>query len=289
MNVRLPEDDKVKYSTKDKIIYISAIILCVISLTIVIFIELSGTVGDINIINVEEKKLSTKSEEETAILKSEFENKFTNNIEKKLSTANVKKVDEAKEIIYTNVQKQETKENSYNVKVNIPYINIESEEIKKYNEEINTLFESKLKTILENQNSNTIYSVEYVASLNEDNIMSLMIKSTLKEGANAQRVIIKTYNYDMQNGKVIKLEEVLNKNNVKVEEAQKKVKESIEEAQKRVEDLKAIGYNIFSRDYNSGDYEISNTEEFYYTSNTLYIIYAYGNSSYTSELDVVVL
>lgn len=55
---------------------------------------------------------------------------------------------------------------------------------------------------------NVIFTVEYVANV-QDDILSLMIKSNLKEGSNAQRIIIQTYNYDLRNNKEISLERVL--------------------------------------------------------------------------------
>lgn len=50
--------------------------------------------------------------------------------------------------------------------------------------------------------------MEYVANV-QDDILSLMIRSNLKEGVSAQRIIIQTYNYDLRNNKEINLEEVL--------------------------------------------------------------------------------
>ena len=72
-------------------------------------------------------------------------------------------------------------------------------------------------------------------------------------------------------------------------EIQEKIKSEISVEQKKVEDLKQLGYNIYSRDITSNMYHIENSQEFYLTSDTLYIIYAYGNETFTSEVDLIVI
>ena len=142
--------------------------------------------------------------------------------------------------------------------------------------------------MLESENKNVIYTVEYVANI-QDDILSVMIRSNLKEGSSAQRVIIQTYNYDLRNNKEIDLEEVLRIENVDKSETQQKIKSEIEIEQNKVEDLKELGYNIYNRDIKNDMYRIENTEQFYLTNNTLYIVYAYGNETFTSEMDLIVI
>ena len=123
----------------------------------------------------------------------------------------------------------------------------------------------------------------------QNDILSLMIRSQLKEGASAQRVIIETFNYDLRNNKEISLEEVLRIENIESFTVQQKIRNKIEKEQKKVEDLKNIGYSIYSRDTTSEKYQIENAKVFYVTKDTLYIIYAYGNENFTSEMDLVIL
>lgn len=289
MNVTLPE--KTKYSKRDKIIYGVSISIALISLIAVIYIEITHGIGLIDIIDstvVEEKKQGSKNNEEVQILKSEFDNKFNNTIEKNSVSANIKKIDTTKDIIYTKFEKIESKAGSYDVNVSIPYININSKIINKYNTNISKAFEERLNEILNTEGKNEIYSVQYVSSIN-GNILSLMIKSNLKEGENAQRTIIQTYNYDIENDKELTLNDVINSIGLSREKVQNEIKKRIEEEQKKVQDLRNLGYNIYSRNYDSGEYSIENSKEYYCTSNTLYIVYAYGNKTYTSETDVVVL
>ena len=71
--------------------------------------------------------------------------------------------------------------------------------------------------------------------------------------------------------------------------AQNKINAEIETQQKRVKELKGLGYNIFSRDTENEIYNIENVEEYYVTNNTLYILFAYGNSANTSEKDIIII
>ena len=116
-----------------------------------------------------------------------------------------------------------------------------------------------------------------------------MIRSNLKEGTSAQRVIVETYNYDLRNNKEISLEEVLDIEYVDKNLVQEKIDNKISTEQRQVEDLKALGYNIYSRDISSDEYKIENSKIFYLTDNVLYIIYPYGNENYTSEMDLVII
>ena len=85
-----------------------------------------------------------------------------------------KKKEADKPLVYTRTQKKESKLNSYDVEVNIPYINIDNPKVEEYNKEIES-FEAKTNDILNSENRNTIYTVEYVANV-QDDILSLMIR-----------------------------------------------------------------------------------------------------------------
>ena len=93
----------------------------------------------------------------------------------------------------------------------------------------------------------------------------------------------------MRNNKEINLEEVLKIKNIDKSELQSKITDSIKTEQKKVEDLEKLGYNVYSRDVSNDIYKIENSKEFYLTNDTLYIIYAYGNDNFTSEIDLIVI
>ena len=287
MNVTLPEKNKIK--KKQLILYIVIMIVCIVSIIIAFYVQFYTRIDIGKMIGLSsDVSIGNKTEEEEEILKSEFNNIFNNNIGNDDGRNNSKKKKEEKQLVYTEYEKKETKLNSYDLEVHIPYINIQGEIKDKYNKEIHDIFVQMTEKVLKSQNNNVIYTVEYVANLEED-ILSLMIKSNLKEGSKAQKVIIQTYNYDLRNNKEISLEEVLKIKQISTEEVQAKIKEEISIEQKKAQDLKSLGYNIYSRDVNSDIYNIEKTTEFYLTKDAIYIIYAYGNQTNTSEMDLIIL
>ena len=133
-----------------------------------------------------------------------------------------------------------------------------------------------------------IYTVKYQANI-ENDILSLIVYCDLKQETSAQRVIVRTFNFNLKDEKKINLEEVIEVFNLETNEVQDKVKQDIKEAQKKSDDLKALGYNVFSRDLDSKIYNVKNIEEFFIYSNNIYIIFAYGNNKLTSEKDIVII
>lgn len=286
MNVVLPEKNKIK--KKQLILYISIMIVCIICVILAFYVQFYARIDIAKLIGMaKEEALGQKTEEQSDVLENEFENIFTNTLTNTEAQGENKKKDTSKDLVYTDIQKKESKLNSYDVEVYIPKINIDSPIVDEYNEDIDT-FVQKTSEVLESENENIIYTVEYVANV-QDDILSLMIRSNLKEGTSAQRVIVETYNYDLRNNKEISLEEVLGIEYVDKNLVQDKINDKIATEQRQVEDLKALGYNIYSRDISSDEYKIENSKIFYLTDNVLYIIYPYGNENYTSEMDLVVI
>ena len=64
--------------------------------------------------------------------------------------------------------------------------------------------------MLTNVDEYTIYNLDYIAYTNE-NILSLAIMGTIKEGDNPQRIIVQTYNYDLETEKDVTVKEILDK------------------------------------------------------------------------------
>ena len=160
--------------------------------------------------------------------------------------------------------------------------------MEKYNQEIEKVFADMARTVLQSENNNAVYDVQYVANV-QDDILSLMIKSNFKEGNKPQKVIVQTYNYDLRNNKEITLGEILKIERLDENTVQSKIKSEVQTEQKKAQDLKSLGYNIYSRDVNSDIYSIEKSTEFYFADDVLYIIYAYGNEAATSEMDIVIL
>ena len=286
MNVTLPNKNRIK--KKQLALYISIIVVCVISIIIAFYVQFYARIDIGSLVGiVKETEFGKKTEEEEEVLKSDFNQIFNNQIEDDGQNDN-KKLESDKSIVYTKYEKKESKLNSYDLEIRIPYINIKNEIIEQYNKEIEDIFVKIATNVLQSENRNIVYTVEYAANV-QDDILSLVIKSNLKEGLNAQKVIIQTYNYDLRNNKEITLEETLKIANLDKQVVQDKINSEITAEQKKVEDLKKLGYNIYSRDISSDIYTIEKSTEFYVTDKVIYIIYAYGNETNTSEMDLVIL
>lgn len=281
MNVVLPEKEKIKKRTIA--IYSIAAIACVLAIAVVVGIQILGndTIDSMFKIN----KIINKTEQEEAQLKANFsnlyDNKFYNN-----NNVNVTKIDENKDIVYTNYEKIETK-NNYEINVVLPYINIKNSKIQKWNEEIANTFE-KTKRILESEDITTIYSTKYTANI-ENNILSVMIYADLKENTSSQRVLIQTYNFNLETNKELTLQDVLKIYGLDSKQVQNKIDDDIKKENKKAQELIDLGYNVFTRDLQDDMYKIENSTEFFVKNKNLYIIYAYGNDSNTSEYDIIVI
>lgn len=221
----------------------------------------------------EVKKQDTKSLEEN------FMNLFQNDIS-----------DDMKDKIYISKDIENEELGKFRIDVNIPMLRIQGTECRKINSEITNTFVTKILSIFQTKNiPYTIYNVDFFTAIN-DNILTLVIKSTLKEGKNAQRVIIKTYNYDLVQEKQLTLSEILEKRGLDEKDVEDKISKKIEEEILKAENIQAEGYSIYKRTINDTMYKIENTTEFMLDkNNNLYIIYPYGNMKITSEVDLVIL
>lgn len=287
MNVTLPEKEGIKKG--QIILYVSIILVCIVCVIIAFYVQFYARIDLAGLVGLgSESAYGNKTEEEALTLESEFNNLFINGTNNDNGENNSKKQEQDKNLVYTGYQRKESKLNSYNLEVNIPHINVDNEITNKYNQEIEDIFLKIANNVLKTENSNIIYTVDYVANV-QDGILSLMIRANLKEGSNAQKVIIQTYNYDLRNNKEITLQEVLKIEKLDEQDVQNRINTKVQEEEQKAEDLKSLGYNIYSRDTDSDIYKLENSTEFYLTGNALYIIYAYGNETDTSEMDLVIL
>lgn len=282
MNLELPEKEKIP---KKRIIwYIVIILICILAIAVVIGVQILGNDIVDNLFGI--SKITRRSEEEEATLKANFETIFDNNVQDD-ENYKAQKIYKDKEIVYTDYTKEEQKE-KYDINVNLPYINIKNVTVEKFNNEIKNSFQGKAEEILNTQEKNIIYTVKYKATI-ENNKLSLIIYSDLKQETSAQRIIIQTFNYDLENNKELTLEDILNNYEIKKNDVQDKVNKDIKEEQRKAEELKELGYNIFSRDVNSEIYKVENITEYFVYNNNIYIIFAYGNDKITSEMDLVII
>ena len=282
MNLELPEKEKIP--KKRIIIYVTVLLICVIAVIVVVGSQILGNDVVDNLFGI--NKITKRSEEEEASLKANFENIFDNQVEDK-GEYKIQKINSNEKIVYTNYSKEDKTE-KHEISVNLPNINIKNDAVENFNKEIENTFKGKAEEILKDSNQNIIYIVKYKAYV-ENNILSLVIYSDLKQNTSAQRVIVQTFNFDLKENKKLTLEDIVNSFDLKKSEVQNKINADIQKEQKKSEDLIKLGYNIFSRDINSDIYKVENVSEYFVYNNNIYIIFAYGNDKMTSEKDIVII
>lgn len=282
MNLELPEKEKIP--KKRIIMYAVILLICVIAVIVVVGVQILGNDVVDNMFGI--NKITKRTEEEEANLKANFENIFDNQIEDK-GEYKIQKIKQDENLVYTNYTKEEKNE-KHEIDVNLPYININNEETDNFNKEIENTFKGKAEEILKDSNQNIIYIVKYKAYV-ENNILSLVIYSDLKQNTSAQRVIVQTFNFDLKENKKLTLEDIIDSFDLKKADVQSKINTDIQKEQKKSEDLIKLGYNIFSRDINSDIYKVENASEYFVYNNNIYIIFAYGNNKMTSEKDIIII
>lgn len=272
-----------------KLIFILVGAFCVLALIAGIYAQFFvGSSNNNNIQNPDNNinnEIKPKTQEE---IKSQLNSLFTNEIiSNDYDETNLQKRDASKGIVYSayDIQKQE---GNYELDVHLPVINIKDSVATDFNKMTQSIFANKASEILNNKyTEKVIYSVDYISYVN-DNILSLVIKSTLKQGNNPQRVIIQAYNYNLETGEKVQLVDVLAKRNIIQSDCQNKIHEIVTKAQEEAQVLVQSGYTVYNRNLSDSMYQISNISTFFLGKNEeLYIIFAYGNQNFTSEMDVV--
>ena len=272
-----------------KIIFILIGAFCVLALIAGIYAQFF--VGGSNNSNTQNLDLNINNEikpKTQEAIKSQLTSLFTNEIlSNNYDETNLQKRDTSKGIVYSayDIQKQE---GNYELDIHLPVININDTVATDFNKMTQSIFANKASDILNNKyTEKVIYSVDYISYVNE-NILSLVIKSTLKQGNNPQRVIVQTYNYNLETGEKIQLVDILAKKNIIQSDCQNKIHEVVTKAQEEAQVLVQSGYTVYNRNLSDSMYQISNISTFFLGKNEeLYIIFAYGNQNYTSEMDVV--
>ncbi len=279
MNLRL--EDESEKNRKMKFVYISTIAICVIAVITAVVIQI--------VKNLPEKE----PEIDTSILqkyKADFDKIFTNKVNYlKNNEYKIDRIDDSEAIVYTGYSNKDIKVSDYNLDVNIPYINIKNTTIERFNKSIKDTFEQKAKDILSTQRQNIIYTVNYSAYVT-NNMLSIVVRSSLKEGENPEKVMVKTYNYDLTEKKELSFEDFLNFKGISRQDAGNTIRKEIKSIENKINELSKAGYKVYSRDSNSDIYKLDNiTEYFIGEDNVLYVIFAYGNQSNTSEIDIIVM
>lgn len=260
-------------------------IVCIIAIVEALYYVMNPNIQDKE--NIVDNSLSNAQITDTNLVDN-FDDVFQNSFKNTNTSEEAEKIDADKDYIYTNYEKTEVNSGNYEIDVKIPVININSEEIKSYNEDIKQVFQDKAESILNGGSNRSVYSVDYEAFLN-NNILSIVIRSTLKEGSNPQRVIIQTYCYNIKEMKKVEFSDIMTLKNLDTNTVQEKIRKQIQGKQEEAKALQQLGYSVYIRDLRSDRYDVENISNFFIDeNNNVYVIYAYGNSSNTDVTDIVI-
>lgn len=274
-----------------KVIYILVGAFCVLAIIAGIYAQFFVKDEDKNNIIIPDLNSTTGDEvvEKTAEeIKTQFATLFTNVLNKgEYDTSNIQKIVEQNDIIYSAYDIQDKKEN-YEIDIHLPVMNIQGEVPNSFNKITQDIFANKASAIMNSQSATkTLYQIDYVSYINGD-ILSLIIRATLKEGDNPQRVIVQTYNYNLVTMQKVSFEDILSYRNLVQSEVQAKIQNTIQKAKEEAEILVQSGYTVYNRDLNDSMYQFSNIANYFLGPNgDLYIVFAYGNEHHTAEMDIV--
>lgn len=264
------------------------IIICIVAIVMAIGSQFIGNKPEPTNTIQDPVSMTEQNKQLAQNFKALFENKLDYQ-GSNINTLGITKASKDKDIIYTAVSTKRVVENRYDMDLNIPIINIANNtSVEKFNEKIQSLFADKANDIMQNAVQNTIYTIDYMAYVNT-NILSLVIRSTLKEGNNPQRVIIQTYNYNLSTNEEIGLGQILEIKGLNRTTVEETIASQVQLANEEAEGLKRLGYNVYIRDLASDIYKLERTDNYILgPNNKLYIIYPYGNANYTDEMDIIV-
>ena len=276
------------YGLNRLVFFIALFLICTVAICCGLYIQFFYKYSETDPLMLGINAGVQRTEEEYDELKANFNQLFTNSIYSSGQSVAFEKNQVTKDIVYTNYEISNEEEGRYSIDAKIPTININTEVAKDINEQIKKDFYDKTSKIMNDTTKYYIYSVNYAAFQNND-ILSIVIKASTKDGDTAERIIIKTYNYDIANKRKINLDDLIALKNENKSNIQRRVRDDIKLAFNKVKDLQELGYQMYQRDFNSKMYELDNTDVYFLTNDGyVYLVYSYGNQAYTNEVDITI-
>ena len=273
------------------ILYGVIVAICIISIFIGVYaleFKISGqkNIAGSNAINENETAEEVNSEMKVVNdFKALFNNSFSSS---NYDSSKIKKMYDDKDIVY-NAASLKEKKDEYDIDVNIPLININSDLINKYNDNTQKVFADQVNRAMKNEDSTEpiVCSISYTAYIN-NNILSVAIMENYKSGKLPQRLIVQTYNYNLDTGEEVTINDVMASRGVDSTSVNKKINSTIKTLAEDDNTIADSGYNVYKRDISSDIYDVKNVKIFMQGPNgELYIIFPYGNTANTSEIDVI--
>lgn len=268
--------------------FLFVVLVCIIAVCIGIYTQFFYKYAETDPLMIGINIGSQKTAEELANLEANFNSIFQNKVNIKSENVNVEKIKEENDLVYSLYKLENEDENYYTIKAVIPTINIKTDKVEEINEQIRSEFYEKANNIMRQTDQYVVYNVTYQAFVNED-IVSVVIKASLKEGQKAEKVSIKTYNYSISADRQVSLKELVELKNTTVSAVQSTIDTEIKAAYTNAKIIAADYGNLYERDLGSDMYKVENATTFFLTDDGyVYIIYPYGNTDYTNEMDIVI-
>lgn len=270
------------------IFFIVLAMICIVSLSLGIYTQFFYQYSETDPLMLGINIGAQKTAEECATLRAEFNNLFKNEILINSENVRTDKIETDKDLVYTAYNLVNEDEAYYSVNAQIPVVNINNSIAKGINSKIKEDFLDIANSVMRQTEQKIIYSVTYEAFINED-LLSIVIKSSLKETNKPEKVTIKTYNYSIPDKKEVPLQALIDLKNKSNTEIQNLINEEIKIADTNAKIIAAEYGNLYERDLKSDIYKVENTSNYFLTQDGyVYIVYSYGNDAYTNEVDVVI-
>lgn len=282
------------HGPKKWIFFIVLALVCIVSICMGIYTQFFYKYVDTDPLMLGINIGSKKTAEEIDVLKAEFNSLFNNSILINSENVRVDRMEPSNELVYAGYNFVNEDENYYSVNAQIPILNINTDVAKAINGEIKKEYYDKANAIMRRTEGNTIYNVTYAAFVNQD-ILSLVIKSSLKEQDKSEKVSIKTYCYSLPDSKLLSINNVLESSEllagkgILLENVQTTINDEVKKAYNNAKIIAENYGTLYERDLKSEIYKIENTQNFFLTQDGyVYIVYAYGNNDYTNEMDIII-
>lgn len=273
-----------------KVLYILIGVLCFLAIVAGVYAQFFVREEDKNniIIPTPSHNDDTTQEKTAEEIKTQFGSLFTNVLNKgNYDSSTINKINNERDIVYS-AYDIENKKDNYEINIHLPVVNIQGTVPASFNNITQTIFANKASEIMNSKSeTKTIYQINYTACINGD-VLSVVIEGTLKEGSNPQRVIVQTYNYNLATGEKVEIADLISQKNLIQSDVQTKINETVKKAKEEAEILVQSGYTVYNRDLNHDMYKLGSLSNYFLGPNgELYIIFAYGNQNFTSEMDIV--
>lgn len=274
--------------TKKYVFFVVLILICIVALCLGIYAQFFYKYSDTDIFMIGINIGAKKTAEEIDILKSNFNSLFNNSLVINSEEIKANKIEQKNDYVYTGYNLVNEDENYYSVNAQIPVININSDKAREINSKIKTEFYDIANNIMRRTEGNTIYSVSYAAFINKD-VLSVVIKASLKEQDKSEKLMVKTYNYAISEDRELSLNDLITLKETTGDEVQKTIDNDIKTAYTNAKIIAEQFGNLYERDLSSDIYKVENTSNFFLTQDGyVYIVYAYGNNDYTNEMDLII-